>query len=101
MNIITPYMEPFRNQHSYFYQFGFGFCKADPVNIFEVGFGTGLNALLTAIKSMAGDREVNYTSIEKYPFSEDIINSLNHYQFAGKDGKENIYSIHSSPWNTV
>jgi len=46
---------------------GFDFCKADPISILEVGFGTGLNALLTAIKSIEGTREVNYTSIENYP----------------------------------
>ena len=40
---------------------GFDFCKADPISILEVGFGTGLNALLTAIKSKAGKRVVNYT----------------------------------------
>ena len=78
---------------------GFEVCMADPLNIFEVGFGTGLNALLTAIKSMAGEREVNYTSIEKYPIDELIISSLNHHHFTGEEGKEIFNSIHSSPWN--
>jgi tRNA U34 5-methylaminomethyl-2-thiouridine-forming methyltransferase MnmC len=78
---------------------GFDFCKADPLNIFEVGFGTGLNALLTAYKSITGEREVNYTSIEKYPLSNKIIRSLNHPLFAGKEGKDIYNSIHSSPWN--
>jgi len=54
---------------------GFQFCKADPLNILEVGFGTGLNALLTAIKSIDGERQVNYTSIEKYPVDKEIIDS--------------------------
>jgi len=78
---------------------GFDFCKADPINIFEVGFGTGLNALLTAIKSNNGTREVNYTSIEKYPIDESIVKSLNHHQFAGDSGKEIFNSIHSAEWN--
>ena len=78
---------------------GFDFCKADPLNIFEVGFGTGLNALLTAIKCMEGDREVNYTSIEKYPIDEITVKTLNHYQFAGESGKEIYNSIHSANWN--
>jgi tRNA U34 5-methylaminomethyl-2-thiouridine-forming methyltransferase MnmC len=78
---------------------GFDFCKADPLNIFEVGFGTGLNALLTALKSIGGTREVNYTSIEKYPVSQKIIGSLNHPDIAGRDGKEIYNYIHSSPWN--
>ena len=78
---------------------GFDFCKADPLNIFEVGFGTGLNALLTALKSIGGIREVNYTSIEKYPISQKIIGALNHSHFTGEKGKEIYNLIHSSPWN--
>ena len=79
---------------------GFDICKSDPLNIFEVGFGTGLNVLLTAMKSITGDRLINYTSIEKYPLPEEITKSLNHYHFTELEGKE-IYSlIHSSPWNT-
>jgi len=78
---------------------GFEVCNADPLNIFEVGFGTGLNALLTAIKSRNGAREVNFTSIEKYPVDEDIISSLNHHLFTGEEGKEIYNSIHSAPWN--
>ncbi len=78
---------------------GFDICNADPLNIFEVGFGTGLNALLTAISARNGEREVNYTSVEKYPLDENIISSLNHSYYAGKDGKVIFNSIHSSPWN--
>jgi tRNA U34 5-methylaminomethyl-2-thiouridine-forming methyltransferase MnmC len=78
---------------------GFDTCYADPLNIFEVGFGTGLNALLTAIKSNTGEREVYYTSIEKYPLTDKIINSLNYNRFAGIDGKEIFKKIHSSQWD--
>ncbi|TAL59136.1 MAG: SAM-dependent methyltransferase [Bacteroidetes bacterium] len=78
---------------------GFGFCKADPLNIFEVGFGTGLNALLTAVISKTGTREVNYTTIEKNPLSEQIITTLNHHQFAGPGGREIFNKIHTVPWN--
>jgi tRNA U34 5-methylaminomethyl-2-thiouridine-forming methyltransferase MnmC len=78
---------------------GFEFCKADPISILEIGFGTGLNALLTASAGISGSREVNYTSIEKYPLEAKIISSLNHYKFAGKNGKEVFHLIHSSPWN--
>jgi tRNA U34 5-methylaminomethyl-2-thiouridine-forming methyltransferase MnmC len=78
---------------------GFDFCKADPLSILEVGFGTGLNALLTAIRSRAGSREVNYTSIENHPVDNKIIFSLNHHEFVGENGKEIFHLIHSSPWN--
>ena len=78
---------------------GFGSCTADPVNIFEVGFGTGLNALLTALKSSLIMRKVNYTSIEKFPLDNAIICSLNHHLFAGEEGKKISDMIHSAPWN--
>ena len=82
-----------------FIENGFNFCTADPVNIFEVGFGTGLNALLTAIKCREGNRLVNYTSIEKYPLEQNIISSINHAKFAGEAGLEIYNLIHSSVWN--
>ena len=79
---------------------GFDFCKADPISILEVGFGTGLNALLTAIKSIEGTREVNYTSIENYTLDNKTISSLNYNEFAGENGREIFHLIHLSPWNT-
>jgi tRNA U34 5-methylaminomethyl-2-thiouridine-forming methyltransferase MnmC len=78
---------------------GFDRCHADPLNIFEVGFGTGLNTLLTALRSMSGRREVNYTTIEKYPVGETIISSLNHHLYAGESGKDLSDLIHSAPWD--
>jgi len=78
---------------------GFEICKADPVNIFEVGFGTGLNALLTALKCISGNKEVNYTSIEKYPLDERIIRSLNYSDYAGENAREIFQVIHTVPWN--
>lgn len=78
---------------------GFDFCKADPVSILEVGFGTGLNALLTAMKSISGSREVNYTTLEKYPLDNETINALNYHIYTGKEGSELFRIIHSSQWN--
>ena len=78
---------------------GFNFCKADPLSILEVGFGTGLNALLTANLSCSGTRAVNYTAIENNPLDIKITSSLNHHRFAGENGREIFNQIHSSPWN--
>lgn len=78
---------------------GFDFCKADPIKIFEAGFGTGLNALLTLIRSNEGNRQVWYSSIEKFPLPANITGSLNHHSFAGEKGKEYFDSIHKADWN--
>jgi tRNA U34 5-methylaminomethyl-2-thiouridine-forming methyltransferase MnmC len=78
---------------------GLRICEADPVSILEIGFGTGLNALLTAIESNSGTRKVFYNSIEKFPLDIEIINTLNHFEFAGEYGKDFFNRIHSAPWN--
>jgi tRNA U34 5-methylaminomethyl-2-thiouridine-forming methyltransferase MnmC len=80
---------------------GLDFSEADPVNIFEVGFGTGLNVLLSAIYSSDNKRFINYTSIEKYPLPISVINSLNHFSFAGKNGKQVFNKIHDAKWGST
>jgi tRNA U34 5-methylaminomethyl-2-thiouridine-forming methyltransferase MnmC len=84
-----------------FMKAGYDSCSEEPLNIFEVGFGTGLNALLTAIRAIKDNREVFYTSIEKYPVGSDLIKLLNHYEFAGPDGKRIFELIQSSPWEKM
>jgi tRNA U34 5-methylaminomethyl-2-thiouridine-forming methyltransferase MnmC len=75
---------------------GFDVCKADPVSIFEAGFGTGLNALLTATRSINCNRNVYYTSIEKYPLDKSVTDVLNHAAFASPDGAMLYSQIHNA-----
>ena len=81
-----------------FIKYGFNLCMADPLSIFEVGFGTGLNALLTAVRAEESRREVFYSSIEKYPLDRQMVSSLNHHLYAGKNGSELFDRIHSAEW---
>jgi tRNA U34 5-methylaminomethyl-2-thiouridine-forming methyltransferase MnmC len=80
---------------------GLDFCKSDPVKIFEVGFGTGLNALLTALRCAEGNRQVFYTSVEKYPLEDSVLKSLNYPCLTGDDGMRIFESIHSSGWESI
>ena len=52
-----------------FIELGYAYISArfSRLDILEVGFGTGLNVLLTAQKATSSDREVYYTGIEAYP----------------------------------
>jgi tRNA U34 5-methylaminomethyl-2-thiouridine-forming methyltransferase MnmC len=59
------------------------------VNIFEVGFGTGLNALLTASSGLP----VNYTSIEAFPLTESVYSELNY------SPHDLLQRLHRAPWN--
>lgn len=78
---------------------GFRHCKADTISIFEAGFGTGLNALLTAVEACQGSKKVRYTTVEKYPLDARITGKLNHGMFAGSKGTEIYSAIHSADWN--
>lgn len=46
-----------------------------PVNILEVGFGTGLNFLLSAAYSQENQVELNYTALEAFPLSIEELES--------------------------
>jgi len=52
--------------------------KFDNLNILEVGFGTGLNALLTIAEAEKLHKQVSYTAIEPYPVDVTLINKLNY-----------------------
>jgi len=84
-----------------FLKAGFDTCKADPVNIFEVGFGTGLNALLTAARSLEGSREVFYTAVEKYPLDDEVMKLLNHRHYTGANGTQLADAIRMASWGKM
>lgn len=82
-----------------FIEAGYRFCESDPVKIFEVGFGTGLNALLTCIECINSGKHVLYTSIEKYPLTGEMTGKLNYNSFTGPGGKSIFEKIHEAAWN--
>lgn len=50
------------------------------ISILEIGFGTGLNALITLAESQSDNQKINYTSLEKYPISNEELKLLNYPQ---------------------
>jgi len=50
------------------------------INLLEVGFGTGLNALLTYLHMFQNDLEIEYLAIEAYPLPQNIFSRLNYPQ---------------------
>ncbi|MFV0290779.1 MAG: tRNA (5-methylaminomethyl-2-thiouridine)(34)-methyltransferase MnmD [Mangrovibacterium sp.] len=65
--------------------------------IFEVGFGTGLNALLTL--AHAGERNIKYISIEKYPLSPDEYLALNYAHKLDSAWQADFLKMHDCSWN--
>jgi tRNA U34 5-methylaminomethyl-2-thiouridine-forming methyltransferase MnmC len=72
----------------------------ETIEILEIGFGTGLNALLTCIESEAAGCQVKYTTIELNPLKEDIYSRLNYADFLNYPGSRDIFLLlHQSSWN--
>ncbi len=53
------------------------------LNVLEVGFGTGLNALLTLQECRANDWHVHYTTLETNPLTQNEISVLNYGDATG------------------
>ena len=67
--------------------------KTLSLNVFEMGFGTGLNAILTKRFSESNNIKIFYTSIDKYPLSNNQIESVKL-----KDLSKNESNILNASW---
>jgi tRNA U34 5-methylaminomethyl-2-thiouridine-forming methyltransferase MnmC len=78
---------------------GLKYCNKKAINIFELGFGTGLNAILTYIESLKNNIAINYHAIELFPVKTEIISSLDYSNTFTADELSVFKKIHSSIWN--
>lgn len=70
-----------------------------PLRVLEVGFGTGLNALLTWQEASATAIAVSYTAFEAFPVEEQILSQLNHAEVLGTPTAPVAFSaLHCCPW---
>ncbi len=69
--------------------------KSTPINILELGWGTGLNSILTMEKAAGYGVTVRYLGLEPYPLSEAIYSRLNYPQFFSDQVKVFFPLIHS------
>lgn len=67
------------------------------LSILEIGFGTGLNAVLVAEWACENGVRVEYTTIELYPLEEDVYSELNYGQLLGCE--ELFLQLHKVQWD--
>ncbi len=77
------------------------FKEKSQISIFEMGFGTGLNAFLSGIKANEIKLKIEYSGVEAFPVSEDEIIALGYAQLAGGENVELYKKIHSSSWEKM
>ncbi|KQR95662.1 peptidase [Chryseobacterium sp. Leaf180] len=71
------------------------------INILELGFGTGLNVLVSINEYLKTDKNhtVNYFTLEKYPVSADEISQLAYDTLFINDNVAEMYQkIHAAEW---
>jgi tRNA U34 5-methylaminomethyl-2-thiouridine-forming methyltransferase MnmC len=65
------------------------------LHVFEMGFGTGLNALLTAMEAKK-QHPIHYTSVEMHPLVADEVKVLNYGEVL--DAQTVLEQLHQAPW---
>lgn len=91
------------SQHVYIHA-GFNALTTEfnQVNILELGFGSGMNAILSLQSALATsgkiERPIHYTSIEAYPLSLNIVSQLNYKQQLSNELADLFDLLHSAPW---
>lgn len=68
--------------------------------IFEMGFGTGLNALLTLREAARHQQKIHYQAVEAFPLEKEITAHLNYAeQLQQPELKPVLEALHTAPWN--
>jgi tRNA U34 5-methylaminomethyl-2-thiouridine-forming methyltransferase MnmC len=83
-------------------QHGFNFLKRSPLKILEIGFGTGLNCLLTYTISseLKSATRIDYTAIEPFPIPLYLLEKLNYKDVIhSKNITEIFHQIHATTAN--
>lgn len=82
-----------------FIQMGLNHAQAANPRVLEIGFGTGLNAFLTLLEAEKSQRTIHFTSIERFPLSEDIVRKLSYPETIAPEECEKFYALHTAPRN--
>lgn len=70
------------------------------INVFEMGFGSGLNAILSYYYATKNNVCVNYTTIEAYPIDAKITKQLNYNEYIEEEDFEHDFEkLHIVKWD--
>lgn len=69
------------------------------ISLLEIGFGTGLNALITWIEAGKLKLCIDYTGVEGYPVPSEELQQLNYIdELNAESFREGFHKMHSAPW---
>lgn len=65
----------------------------------EIGFGTGLNALLTLLEANKRQLSIHYEAVEAYPVPPEEAKLLNYPQILDPSAAGNFLFLHEAEWD--
>lgn len=84
-----------------FIEHGLRLFKNTRISILEIGFGTGLNALITLLEVEKLNLQVDYVGVEAFPVSPDEVKELDYCtQLNSKEHQESFEKMHKSEWES-
>lgn len=108
---LPEWEEPYHSKHGaiqesdhVFIKNGLEFCvehkNQSSISLLEMGFGTGLNCLLTYQAALNLGIEINYVALEAYPVSLKEVAQLNFPTILKSAKLQKVFEhLHESPWN--
>ncbi len=70
-----------------------------PISILEIGFGTGLNALLTMLYAEKNNVKIDYRTVEAFPVDIAVVKQLNYTELLGFEYCYGPYhTLHLCKW---
>ncbi|MBO0341722.1 MAG: tRNA (5-methylaminomethyl-2-thiouridine)(34)-methyltransferase MnmD [Bacteroidota bacterium] len=82
-----------------FIKHGLRLFQNEKINILEIGFGTGLNALITFHEAIEQQLQIDYVGVEAFPVSIEEVDQLDYCEQLGFEDLEDIFrKMHNSPW---
>ena len=82
-----------------FIRHGLNLFQNQAIKVLEIGFGTGLNALITLLESSKLDLTITYRGVEAYPVSAEELSQLNYVsELRAEDFQEQFQKMHQSSW---
>lgn len=70
------------------------------MDILEVGFGTGLNAMISLLVAEKENLSIEYVGVEAYPVSQAEFLALDYPSVLKANNKESLSKLHETPWET-
>lgn len=77
---------------------GFDHCTKPAPRVIEFGFGTGLNALLTALRAEETSRPTTYIALDNNPLPAGIADAMGYADGMGGEGRRIFQALHQAEW---